>query len=100
MIPVEHRNQDSFLSIIMEWILPGTTIISDFWRAYDCLDQEGYQHLKVNDSLSFKNPDTRAHTYRVKLACCKSHFYSFRTTKGLHTIEPSTCLINAASLLN
>ena len=32
MIPVEHRNQDSLLHFIKEWILPGTTIIFDFWR--------------------------------------------------------------------
>lgn len=32
MVPVENRNSDTLLSIIKEYILPGTTIISDCWK--------------------------------------------------------------------
>jgi hypothetical protein len=52
--PICGRKADTLLPIIRDWILPGTIIISDFWRAYDCLDREGYQHIKVNHSLHFK----------------------------------------------
>uniref|UniRef100_A0A915IQ30 Transposase n=1 Tax=Romanomermis culicivorax TaxID=13658 RepID=A0A915IQ30_ROMCU len=38
------------------------TIILDFWKAYDCLQDEGYEHLKVNHSFHFKDPDTGAHS--------------------------------------
>ena len=50
----------------MKWIEPGTTIISDYWKAYDCLDREGFQHLKVNHSINFKDPETGAHTNAIE----------------------------------
>lgn len=36
----------------------GTTIYSDFWKAYDCLEDEGFIHATVNHSLRFKEPET------------------------------------------
>ena len=66
MLPVESRGADILLPIIQNYILPGTTIISDFWKAYDCLQNEGFQHLKVNHSLTFKDPETGAHTNGIE----------------------------------
>ena len=54
MVPVEDRSKDTLLPIIQDWIKPGTTIISDCWKAYDCLGYEEYEHLRVNHSLTFK----------------------------------------------
>lgn len=47
MVPVESRGKDVLLPIIKEWIKKGTTIISDCWKAYNCLEDEGYKHVKV-----------------------------------------------------
>lgn len=66
MVPVEFRGADTLLPIISEWIEPGTTIISDWWKAYDCLENEGYQHLKVNHSVNFVDPITGAHTNSIE----------------------------------
>ncbi|GFV59533.1 mitotic-spindle organizing protein 2A [Trichonephila clavipes] len=44
---VPNRTKVELLSVIREWILPGTTIISDCWRAYECLSDEGYRHLTI-----------------------------------------------------
>lgn len=57
LVPVEKRDAETLLSVVKEWILPGTTIISDFWKAYDCLANEGFQHLKVNHSINFVDPE-------------------------------------------
>jgi transposase-like protein len=66
MIPVENRSKDVLLCIIKHFILEGTTVISDCWKAYDCLEDEGYQHLAVNHSLTFKDPETGAHTNNIE----------------------------------
>jgi len=50
MGPVEDRSKDTFLPTVQDKIAAGTTIVSDCWRAYDCLNDSGYQHLKVNHS--------------------------------------------------
>jgi hypothetical protein len=66
---VEARNADTLLPIIQRRIAPGTTIVSDLWRAYFRIDQlpEGYEHLRVNHSLNFVNPeDPRANTQTIE----------------------------------
>lgn len=62
MVPVERRDKETLLQLIKEWILPGTTIHSDCWKANNCLNDEGYRHLSVNHSLHFKDPATGVHT--------------------------------------
>lgn len=59
---VADRTRDTLLSIIKANILPGTTIISDCWKAYYFLDKEDFEHLKVNQSVNFVDQDTGAHT--------------------------------------
>ena len=66
MVPVEDRGRDTLLPIIKEWIKPGTTIISDCWKSYDCLGLEGFEHLRVNHSLHFKDPETGAHSNSIE----------------------------------
>ena len=45
---VEDRSAATFIPIIKRWILPGTTISSDCWKAYSSLQEEGYIHTTVN----------------------------------------------------
>ena len=66
LVPVERRDKDTLLPIIRAHILPGTCVMSDMWKAYDCLQDEGYNHLTVNHSLNFVDPDTGAHTQRIE----------------------------------
>lgn len=66
MVPVEKRNRETLIPLITEWIVPGTTIISDCWRAYNCLQELGYTHLSVNHSVEFVNEQTGAHTNTIE----------------------------------
>ena len=65
-IPVEKRDSETLLECIRDWIEPETTIISDCWKAYDCLGKEGFKHLKVNHKLNFVDPKTKAHTNTIE----------------------------------
>ncbi|XP_068242337.1 uncharacterized protein [Palaemon carinicauda] len=103
LVPVETRDRDTLLSLIKERIEPGKTIISDCWRAYNCLAEEGFKHLTVNHSLHFVDPQTQAHTNTVerkwrdvknlvpKYGRRKKHFVGYLATSyfKLHVREPS-----------
>ncbi|KAF8789064.1 hypothetical protein HNY73_007041 [Argiope bruennichi] len=56
------RTSEELVSVLKEWKLPGTEIISDFWKPYDCLKDEGFTHLQVQHNLRFKDPEIGAHT--------------------------------------
>nr|XP_027219207.1 uncharacterized protein LOC113811624 [Penaeus vannamei] len=66
LVPVEDRTSDTLLAVIKERIAPGSIIISDCWKAYNCLSDEGFEHLTVNHSYHFVDPDTQAHTKTIE----------------------------------
>ena len=62
LVPVPSRGTE----VIKEWIHPGTTVVSDCWRAYDCLSSKGFVHESVNYSKNLVDPDSRAHTQHIE----------------------------------
>ena len=66
LVPVPSHGSDVLLDIIKEWIRPGTTVVSDCWKAYDCLSNEGFVHENVNHSKNFVDPQSRAHTQHIE----------------------------------
>ena len=61
MVPVDDHSVDTLLKVISDHTEKGLTIVSDCWKAYDCLQSEGYKHLKVNQSLNFQEPECGVH---------------------------------------
>jgi len=69
LVPVPTRDSDTLLTVIKQWIRPGTTIVSDCWRAYDCLSLEVFVHQRVNQSQNFVDLVSGAHSkYRAFVA--------------------------------
>ncbi|KAG5669543.1 hypothetical protein PVAND_017430 [Polypedilum vanderplanki] len=66
LVPVDNRDHDTLFPIIQDYILPGTTIISDYWKSYDCLNSEEYTYLKVNHNVQFKDPVKGANTNKIE----------------------------------
>ena len=66
LVSVEDRSADTLIPIIMKPVLLGTTIISDCWKAYSKLEEEGFQHQTVNHSKEFINKETGAHTNTIE----------------------------------
>lgn len=58
IIPVPDRASETLFEVMRNWIKPGTTFISDCWKAYDCLNKEGFRHLRVNHKMNFVDPET------------------------------------------
>lgn len=63
---IQDRTKETLLAVIKDIILPGTTIISDCSKAYDCLKDEGFEHVSVNRSINFVDPTTGAHTQNIE----------------------------------
>ena len=64
--PGNSRNEPTLLPIIQQFILPGTTIITDGWKSYINLSRHGYVHTDVNHSEDFVNPATGGHTNLIE----------------------------------
>ncbi|XP_022160096.1 uncharacterized protein LOC111026349 [Myzus persicae] len=98
MVPVENRTAETLLKIIKDWVKPGTTIISDCWKAYNTLNNEGYVHLTVNHRLHFKDPETGVHSNTIEGSwkhakaslsqyCRKKEFYAGYLANGINDNE-------------
>ena len=57
VIAVDDRKAETLLPIIQEHVVPGTTIHSDEWAAYNRMHALGYHHRTVNHSQEFVAED-------------------------------------------
>ena len=63
---VERRDAETIIPIIRHHVLPGTTVVTDCWRAYSSLPKFGYIHKTVNHSKNFKDPVSGEHTNTIE----------------------------------
>lgn len=66
LVAVLEEKSETLLALFMEWIVPGTLIISDGWKMYELLDEHDLKLLQSNHSLHFVDQETGAHTSTVK----------------------------------
>ena len=61
------KDAETLLPLIQKYIKPGSTIISDEWRAYSKLSDLGYKHLTINHSENFADPvNPLIHTQNIE----------------------------------
>ncbi|XP_078023665.1 uncharacterized protein LOC144462879 [Epinephelus lanceolatus] len=65
---VRHRSRRNLLPIIRKYVVGGSHILSDCWRAYNTLQQQGFIHFEVNHRRFFVHPQTGAHTQHLERA--------------------------------
>lgn len=77
---VRHRSTRHLLPLIKKHVHRGSCVISDGWRSYRCLQDEGYNHLTVNHQDVFVDPVTGAHTQNLERfwGICKSTIWRQR----------------------
>jgi transposase-like protein len=66
LVAVAERTAAQLMPIIKEYIRPGTTILSDEWRAYKGIYKLGYEHYTVNHTYNFVDPNSGAHTQTIE----------------------------------
>ena len=76
--PGNLRDEATLLQLIQQFVLPGTTIITDGWKSYINLGLHGYVHTDVNHSEDFVNPSTGAHTNLIKGTWTHAKYKAFR----------------------
>ena len=83
---VEDRSAATLVPIIKKWIKKGSIFYSDCWRAYSQLSNQGYQHLTVNHSKQFVNPENGCCTTTIESTwrAVKPSLPRYGTTKGLY----------------
>ena len=63
---VQDHTSATLIPIIKANAEPGTIIMFDKWRAYNCLPQYGFHHEKVNHSSDFVDPITGSSTQMIE----------------------------------
>lgn len=82
MVQVRNRKRETLFPVILEYIEPGTTIISDKWSAYEGIESLGYSHLSVNHSENFVDPlNPITHTQNIE------NFWRWAKRKFLSTTK-------------
>ncbi|XP_065321146.1 uncharacterized protein LOC135928618 [Gordionus sp. m RMFG-2023] len=63
----EKRDKDTLLGIISKHVHTDSTIMTDKWKGYNNLNDNGYDHYSVNHSQNFVDPnDISTHTQRIE----------------------------------
>ncbi|KAF8763332.1 hypothetical protein HNY73_021527 [Argiope bruennichi] len=83
MTVVQDRTSGNFASVLKEWVIPGSTVMLTAGSRTIVSQKRGFVHLTVNHSLTFKDPDTGAHTNSIEgtWAACK------RSLKGTRRVK-------------
>uniref|UniRef100_A0A0X3QA71 Putative transposase-like protein HI_1328.1 n=1 Tax=Schistocephalus solidus TaxID=70667 RepID=A0A0X3QA71_SCHSO len=63
---VNNRSGPALNTVITQWFAKESVVVTDEWKAYSRLPEEGYKHFTVNHSKNFVNPETGMHTNAIE----------------------------------
>ena len=66
MFIVQRRDAATLLPIILNNVNKNTEIVSDEWKAYNKLSENGYKHYTVNHSKNYVDPTSGKHTQLIE----------------------------------
>ncbi|XP_053371606.1 uncharacterized protein LOC128545399 isoform X2 [Clarias gariepinus] len=92
---VKRRNKETLVPIIKKHVKRESLVVSDEWRAYACLSQEGYKHVRVNHSQNYVDPQTGLHTQNIERAwqTYKREIWRMRGNRSENVLKKQLCFI-------
>ncbi|KAK3526150.1 hypothetical protein QTP70_016663 [Hemibagrus guttatus] len=92
---VKKRNKETLVPIIKKHIKRESLVVSDEWRAYTSLSQEGYKHVRVNHSQNYVDPQTGLHTQNIERAwqTYKREIWRMRWNRCEKALKKQLCFI-------
>lgn len=86
---VHCRSARNLMPLIKKHIRQGSSVISDGWRSYRNLQNEGYDHRIVNHKEHFVDPVTGAHTQNLERlwGVCKSTIWRLRGNRTQNMLK-------------
>ena len=72
LVTIECQDTDMLLPVLQQFVIPGTTVMSDLWRAYNTIDNLGYQYLTVNHSIYFVDLILHIMTNHMESMWCRA----------------------------
>lgn len=66
VMPVVNRNKETMNRITQHFIEPNSIVYTDLWLGYIDVQNHGLDHLTVNHSCNFINPETGANTQKIE----------------------------------
>lgn len=79
---VARRDKETLTRIIKNEVIPGSTIFSDEWSAYNSLSSFGFNHIRINHSIEYVNNGFHTNTIEACWGRLKTKF--LRIKRGSH----------------
>lgn len=68
VVIVEERTRETLIGVLRDWIRPGTTIVSNCLKKYNCLEDDEFMTFSSNNAIEFELPANSLQTKNIDRA--------------------------------